>query len=254
MAAIERSLSVTAAKRGQPGIPASPHRRMDCGAIGSLVASYPLGLWQPRDPRMLATLEFLLKRCFFEGGFFQDMIHSGINPYLTLHVAQALLRAGDERYFDLMQTVADLASPTGQWPEAIHPRTKGGCMGDGQHVWAAAEWLLMVRNCFVREEHSGNGLILCSGIPAAWLQAGERLSFGPAPTAWGDISVSVEPHSDGVEVHWSARWRDRPPVAVVALPGMPQATISGEQGTVLVRQERSDRQETLSIADSGAAS
>ena len=31
---------------------------------------------------------------FFEGAFFQDMIHSGCNAYLTLHVAQALLRGG----------------------------------------------------------------------------------------------------------------------------------------------------------------
>ena len=86
------------------------------------------------------------------GAFFHDIIHSGINPYLTLHIAQVLLRAGDMRYFDLMRRSADLASPTGQWPEAIHPRTLGGCMGDGQHVWAAAEWMMMMRNCFVREE------------------------------------------------------------------------------------------------------
>ena len=37
-------------------------------------------------------------------------------------------------------------------------------MGDGQHVWAAAEWVLMIRNCFAREED--DHLILCSGIPA----------------------------------------------------------------------------------------
>jgi len=63
-----------------------------------------------------------------------------------------LLRAEDPRFHELMTTVADLASPTGQWPEAIHPLTHGGCMGDGQHVWAAAEWLMIVRHCFVREE------------------------------------------------------------------------------------------------------
>jgi hypothetical protein len=255
MAAIERSLSATAAKRGQTGIPASPHRRMDCGAIGSIVVSYPLGLWPPREPRVLATVEFLLKCCFFEGGFFQDMIHSGINPYLTLHVAQALLRSGDSRHWDLMQTVARLASPTGQWPEAIHPRTKGGCMGDGQHVWAAAEWLMMVRNCFVREEADGEGLLLGSGIPAAWLERGPQSSFGPAPTAWGDISLSIEPHDDHVEVRWSSAWRDAAPVAVIALAGFPQMTISGPQGSVHLRRDARDRQrhETCSTTDSGVS-
>jgi hypothetical protein len=253
LTAIDRSLSVTAQKRGQAGIPASPHRRMDSGAIGSIVVSYPLGLWSPRDPRVMATLEFLLKRCFFEGGFFQDMIHSGVNPYLTLHVAQALLRAGDERCFDAMQAVARLATSTGQWPEAIHPRTKGGCMGDGQHVWAAAEWLLMIRNCFVREEPTGDGLILCSGVPPAWLARGERISFGAAPTAWGDISVALEPHREGIEVSWSARWRDRPPVAVVALPGMSQSAISGEEGTVVVRHAEARQPQEALGTESGAA-
>jgi hypothetical protein len=257
MAAIDRSWSRTAAKRGSHGIPASPHRRMDSGAIGSVVVSYPLGLWPPREPRLLATLEFLLQKCSFDGGFYQDMIHSGINVYLTLHIAQALLRAGDGRYFDLVQTVARLASPTGQWPEAIHPRTKGGCMGDGQHVWAAAEWLMMLRNCFVREEPQGGGLILASGIPQVWLDSHQRLSFGPAPTAWGNISLSIEPRAEDVELHWSANWRDHPPVIVVALPGLPQTSVSGAEGSIVLSRNGSrERQEafTVGIGQGGAAS
>ena len=99
----------------------------------------------------------LVERCFHNGGFFQDIIHSGINAYLTLDIAQTLLRAGDPRYRDLIETVARLASPTGQWPEAIHPHTGGGCMGDGQHGWAAAEWVMMIRNLFVREEGRSAG-------------------------------------------------------------------------------------------------
>jgi hypothetical protein len=84
------------------------------------------------------------------------MTHSGLNAYLTLHIAQVLLRAADPRYLEIVEAVAGLASPTGQWPEAIHPRTRGGCMGDAHHVWAAAEWVLMLRNCFLRKEPRGN--------------------------------------------------------------------------------------------------
>ena len=83
---------------------------------------YPVQLCAPDDPRLLDCVEFLLSRCFVNGAFYQDMIHSGLNAYLTLHVAQVLLRAGDPRYLELMDAVAALASPTGQWPEAIHPR------------------------------------------------------------------------------------------------------------------------------------
>jgi len=52
-------------------------------------------LWSGDDERVKATLEFLLDRCMFKGTFFQDMIHSGMNAYLTLHMAQCLLRADD---------------------------------------------------------------------------------------------------------------------------------------------------------------
>lgn len=219
-AAIDRSLSGTRRRLGRAAMPASPYRRMDAGAIGSLAVGYPLQLCRPDDPRLLDTVAFLLDSCFFQGGFFQDMIHSGINPYLTLHVAQVLLRAGDPRHLELTERVAELASPTGQWPEAIHPHTFGGCMGDGQHVWAAAEWILMLRNGFVREE--GDRLVLGAGIAPRWLATGAELSFGPAPTAFGPVTVAIE--VDGARrarVDWQGDWhRGAPPASVeVRLPG-----------------------------------
>jgi hypothetical protein len=88
-----------------------------------------------------------------------------------------------------MSAVEELASSTGQWPEAIHPQTGGGCMGDGQHGWAAAEWVMMIRNLFVREE--GDRLILCSGIHSQWLQSDTPVSFGPTPTPFGEISIKI---------------------------------------------------------------
>lgn len=219
--AIERSLALVSERLGRQAIPASPYRRLDAGAIGSLAVGYPLKICSPDDARLLDTVHFLLSNCLIKGGFFQDMVHSGINAYLSLHIAQVLLRAGNPRYLELMDAVAGLASPTGQWPEAIHPRTGGGCMGDGQHVWAAAEWVLMIRNCFVREE--GNGLILASGIPRTWLGQGNGISFGPAPTSFGSISLSIDCRpsrgQDKVIISWQGAWHDRAPQIEVRLPG-----------------------------------
>ena len=233
---IDRSIERSTQGRSYPGIPASPHRRMDAGAIGSVVAGYPLSLYDGRDQRLLDTVEFLIQRSFYRGGFFQDMIHSGINPYLTLHVAQVLLRAGDERYLELMQTVAELASPTGQWPEAVHPRTLGGCMGDGQHVWAAAEWVMMIRNCFVREEHGQ--LLIGSGIPSAWLEGSgrESINFGPAPTPHGPVSVAIEPAADSVAVRWSGEWRSSAPEIEVRLPGFDWVKVHPGQSSVVLER------------------
>jgi hypothetical protein len=205
--------------RSRGGIPAAPLRRMDSGAVGSLVADYPLQITGPGDRRIMNTVAFLMQHCFHGGGFFQDMIHSGINAYLTLAVAQTLLRAGDDRYRELIDSVARLASDTGQWPEAIHPRTEGGCMGDGQHGWAASEWVLAMRALFLREE--GRQLLIGSGVFPEWLAAGNELEFGPSPTRWGPVSVRISVQDAICRVLLDARWHDddNPPDIEIALPG-----------------------------------
>jgi hypothetical protein len=226
-ACIDHSIDQTAPNRDRIGVPASPHRRMDAGAIGSLAAGYPLALWEARDPRLLDTAQFLLDKCLVHGGFFQDMIHSGINPYLTLHLAQVLLRAGDRRQVDLVRAVAELASATGQWPEAIHPRTHGGCMGDGQHVWASAEWVSIIRNWFVREE--GDHLVLGSGLPEAWLDGRKSMKLGPTVTPFGRITVEIESDGNQIQVRWSGKWHEQPPMIEVRLPNCEPTRVGGEK-------------------------
>ena len=233
--AVDQSLGRVAERLGQLAMPASPYRRIDPGAIGSLAAGYPLQIMTADDPRLIATVDFLLHASFIDNGFFHDVVHSGINPYLTLQVAQVLLRAGDCRCHDLMDRVARLATPTGQWPEAIHPRTGGGCMGDGQHVWAAAEWVLMVRNCFVREED--DRLILASGLRPAWLCGREALSFGTAPTRWGPLSLRVERSGGKVSVSWEGAWRQSAPAIEVRLPGHAPVVADPGQASVEIAYE-----------------
>ncbi len=211
-------------REARGAISASPHRRMDAGAVGSLVADFPLQLFPPGETRIEKTAEYLLQHSFFEGGFFQNMIHSGINAYLTLHLAQVLLRAGDLRALDLIDTVARLASPTGQWPEAIHPQTKGGCMGDGQHVWAAAEWALMIRNLFVREE--SDRLIVGSGIFPRWLHSGKAFSFGTTLTRFGAVKISFEPRENNFQLSIEGNWFGQQPLIEVTVPGF----VGGERG------------------------
>jgi hypothetical protein len=202
MRSIEESLMRVAGPNRRPIIPASPFRRPDSGAVGSLSAGYPLKLFDVKDERLLLTAGYLVENCLVNDAFYHDISHSGINPYLTLHIAQVLMRGGDRRFFRLMNGVAALASPTGQWPEAIHPRIGTGCMGDGQHVWAAAEWTLAVRNCFLREEEESGKLVLCSGITKEMLESGARLRFGPAPSSFGPVTVTIEKG----RLSWEGQW------------------------------------------------
>ena len=237
MHSIEQSLEQSKDIRKHQGIPASPYRRMDAGAVGSIVAGYPLDLMPATDPRLLGAVEYLLQECFVQGAFFQEMIHSGMNAYLTLQISQILLNAGDPRYADLLRRIAELASPTGQWPEAIHPGTKGGCMGDGHHAWASAEWILMMRRLFIHER--GDTLILGGGIPGEWREGSDTIQFGPTPTSFGRISVRIKPDSGNGEIQWSADWRNAPEQLRIDLPGTESQDISApaESGTVELSME-----------------
>ena len=222
--AVLRSLAIVAKERDNLAIPVSPNRRLDSAAIGSIVADYPLQLMEPGDQRLLATADFLFNNCLQKGCFFQDMIHSGINAYMTLELAQVYLRAGDMRFRELLKAAASFASPTGQWPEAIHPITHGGCMGDGQHGWAIAEFIMLIRNIFVMEE--SDALIIGSGILPEWLETQSLLSYGPTLTPFGSVGVLIDNRKGPVTISLFADWHDQPPKSItVRLPGYQSAPL-----------------------------
>lgn len=228
--AVLRSLAIVADERKNLAVPASPNRRLDSGAIGSIVADYPLQLMPPGDQRMLATADYLYNNCMQKGCFFQDMIHSGINIYMTLELAQVYLRAEDIRFRELLKAAASFASPTGQWPEAIHPITHGGCMGDGQHGWAIAEYIMLIRNMFVLEET--DALIIGSGILPEWLEMQRHLSYGPTLTPFGSVDVQIDTNDGRVRIRLSADWHDRPPQSIIArLPGYQPTPLEGPDFT-----------------------
>jgi hypothetical protein len=208
---LERSLALTAERLGTIAIPAGPRRRVDSGAIGSLVACTPLDLLPPDDPRMAATAELIRQRFTLDttpppqgtatnGGraFFQGISHTGLGTYLTLQLAAVELRAGDRRCLDRLAWMLDAATPTWTWPEAIHPRLEGGCMGDGHHGWAAAELLTFVRDLLVREV--AGGVALASLVPDGWY--GQGWEVHDAPTAAGHVSYAVRWHGDRVALLW----------------------------------------------------
>jgi hypothetical protein len=203
---LEASLALTARRLGTPAVPAGPRRHIDAGAIASLVACAPLGLMAPDDPRIAATADAIRDGFTLADGraFYQGISHTGLGTYLTLQLAAVELRAGDRRCLDRLDWLLDAATPTWTWPEAIHPRIGGGCMGDGHHGWAAAELLSFVRDLLVREDDApaapGPGLVLSSLVPAGWY--GQGWEVHDAPTAHGHLSYAVRWHGDRVALLW----------------------------------------------------
>ena len=181
------------------------------------------------------TTGYLLSDCIVNNGFFHDISHSGINPYLTLHLAQVLMRIGELRFIDLVKNVAELASSTGQWPEAINPRTGLGCMGDGQHVWASAEWILMMINCFVMQQKEK--LILGAGIFPDWLVNGNEISIGPIATFWGPVGVRLCYDDKYIIVEWEGNWRSDKPQIEVRLPGYESVVVDSDETSIKIERK-----------------
>lgn len=198
---VDLESAISRASQGQGGaLPCSPYRRMDAAAVGNLVAVCPLGVVPADSSWIRPTLAHIDRACMRDGLFFQSIVHTGYNPYLSVQVGRARLAVGDDKgCMEVLQALAKSASSTWCWPEAIHPRTRGGCMGDGDHGWAAAEFLSLVRQILVREVPGG--LELCSGVPRDWLAPG-GIRLGGATTDHGRLDLEVGLHQDEVVVSW----------------------------------------------------
>ena len=213
---VRASMAVTAERLGSLAVPAGPRRRIDPGVVGSLAAVWPLELLPADDPAMAATVETIRDRFCIDEAFFQGISHTGLGTYLSLHVAFAELLAGDRRALDRLEWFLGAATPTWTWPEAIHPRVGGGCMGDGHHGWAAADFLSFVRTMLVRE--TADGLALVSMIPERWY--GQGVEVHDAPTRFGKLSFALRWHGTRPALLWELDRHDDAVAVVLTCPGL----------------------------------
>ncbi len=210
------SLERTSRHLGTLVIPAGPHRRVDPGIIGSLVACHPLGLLAPLDPAMMATVDAVRERFLMGSAFFHGISHTGLGTYLTLQLAFVELAAGDRRALDRLDWLVGAASPTFTWPEAIHPRLGAGCMGDGHHGWATADFLSFVRQLLVTE--TDEGVAVCTMVPDEW--NGRPVAVRQAPTHKGRLSFQLRWENGRALLTWEVQ--PHPGVGTVRLtaPGL----------------------------------
>jgi hypothetical protein len=206
------------ARMGEGPVPAAPGRAMDSAAVSVLAAVWPLGLFGAGEPAMRGTVQWLLDHCMHEAGLFHDVVHSGVNAYLTCHLAQARLLDGDARAVSHLDYLAEHASPTGCWPEAFHPK-RGGVMGDGDSGWAAADFVSLSRAFVLCEE--GGVLHLFRGTDRRWWDLPTLLEN--LPTRFGSVDLRAE----GGVLRLVGRWRERPRRIVWHKP-------EGEEGRLVV--------------------
>ena len=213
-----------------PVIPPSPHRSLDSSLIGSICALYPLRLLEPKDPRMTGTLRIIRQKYQQNWAFFHRVIHSGYNVYLTAQLAECYLFRKSSRVLPILQWILNNITTTGTFPEAIHPVTGGGCMGDGHHAWACADLLNLLRNIIFFEED--DRLVITPIIYHRWFEAGESIVCTNAPSYFGTVNLTIEGHTKEIHLSLSPEF-SHPPTAIefsVPFP-MTKALVDGKEST-----------------------
>lgn len=171
-------------------ITATPNRCFDESSIGSICAIYPLQLGGEIGNYAANTVDALSSNFVRDDGFYHPFIHSGYNPYLTLQLAHAQLLMGNvAKAWEVADTIFSKMKPPYSLPEAIHPRTKGGSMGDGHHGWAAAEIILFIRDCLVRE--IDDELHLFQGANGRLVQKEKNILLKNVPTSFGKMTCEL---------------------------------------------------------------
>ena len=176
-------------------ITAGPGRTADPGMIGSVVLLYPLemDLFPPEE--LENTVNTIYKLYFQKGLFFHPIIHSGYNIYLSLQVAQSFFRLGNVRMArKIFKKAIEARSPLWTYPEAIHPGTGGGVMGDGFHGWAFSEMLLLLREFVLHQR--GEEMLVLGGLRGAELFSSDLL-FGPFPHRGETITIQGQLDQNG---------------------------------------------------------
>jgi hypothetical protein len=110
-------------------------------------------------------------------------------------VAHALLNEGKiDDAWRLAASIFSQATASYTFPEAIHPKTGGGAMGDGHHGWAAAEVVLFLRDCLLRE--CDEGIELFAGAAPQLMKKGRNFRIADAHTGYGKMNVLLQFQSD----------------------------------------------------------
>ncbi len=235
LADIEQSIARTQEELGEAYIPSSPYRRKDSSMIGTVASVYPLQMFPASRPDVRLTLKLIRKRFMQSTAFFHKLLHSGYNVYLTAQVAECYVFDRSTMALPILYWILDHATTTWTFPEAIHPETNGGCMGDGHHGWASAELLHLIRNLLFYEE--GDRLVFFPVIPQHWTESPDAIRVQNAPSHFGTFDFSLSNNSGVLEFTMTGQLSHPPRILEINMPMKIEKIIAGgEERRVLDRK------------------
>lgn len=202
-------------------------RKVDASMIATFTSIFPLRLDLLTKEEVLNTYFELKERFFVNNCFYQNITHSGINLYLTLEIANAFLYLGEFKIAnELFESVISLLTKTFTGPEAINPKSLGGCEGDGHHGWLVSELIHYIRNSLLFEGE--DKIYILSGSKEEWFKNGRDIVFNNGPTHFGTTTFEVKIDKDIIDINFLNDFNENLKEIFVYIPIQVREIVKGE--------------------------
>ena len=184
---------------------------------GNLTMLYPTPLFDAWDSRVTATLNHV------RAGFVEGTIRWSpektrvIHPYMSTYVTNSeIIRGERNKAVDHFYHLLAHTTSTHGFPEGVYYDTRTAWGNTLPHVWAAAQYMILLRNMLLRSD--GEVLHLLPAVPVAWLRPGKKTVVIGTPTVFGKVSFVVSGVAGGCDVDFSWPNRSSPKQVVLHVP------------------------------------
>lgn len=220
------TLGTALAAHARPG--AAPSDDSSFGALATAVAlaatsAGPEPLPSPLGAALAAALDGAAE--LVRGGVWHEPGTAGLSPRLTAWIGIARALDGREGADEPLAWLLEHGDPLWAWPELVHPRSGGGCGGEGHHSASTAAVLQFARRLVVDE--TGGGVAVVPAMFERWW--GQSIEAHDVPTSYGRFSFAVRWHGDRPALLWELEAHDDPAIVgalgaigpfVVRAPGL----------------------------------
>ena len=162
-------------------------------ARGTVPVLWPVQVLSPERPLVADSFDVYHQRWIepSDGGFRHHGGHYW--PYGGLELAHAYLQLGrmDVVHQILGWTLSNETLPgTYAWAEQVDPADNSFSGGDMPHAWAAADYIMLIREMLLTERD--DALVLFAGAAEWWFALEKEIVLEDAPTHFGPLTLRTE--------------------------------------------------------------
>jgi len=174
--------------------------------LDNLVWFYPLRFWKGGNSASNWVAE-IKSRSLHQNLFIAPSEFAGAGLEHTARLGQILTLMGDD-FLPLLANFLDLAGPTWNWPDYIHPVTKGGVGATGHDPLVLYQVLLWLRILLVDETEEG--IHLLPGMAAHVFGERPKLRLAGLSTRFGAFSLEWETIGDMAQLKFESDFHAKP--------------------------------------------